>query len=63
MNEIRVVRIEYENDLAPADEWIRRLVEHLLSVKLELTPKDIAHFLMSTRLQDGAPISSEEPFL
>lgn len=54
MNKVRVVRVEYESDLSPSDEWMRRLVEHLLIVKLELAPEDAAHFLISTRVQHGS---------
>ncbi|SDW63838.1 hypothetical protein SAMN04489725_11011 [Alicyclobacillus hesperidum] len=60
MTDVRVVRVEYENENSLADEWIQRLVEHLLIVKLELAPKDVANFLMSTRVQEGDPMSGEE---
>lgn len=60
MDDVRVVRVEYDNEASPADEWIKRLIEHLLIVKLELLPKDVAHFLMSTMIQPDDSNASEE---
>jgi hypothetical protein len=46
--DVRVVKVEYCDEPAPADEWIQRLIERLLLVKLDLSPEDAGNFLHAT---------------